>query len=71
MYILKSSGDIGCPCSVPMVISMVSDNLWISLIRVTELLYMFWRQEKKLPPIPSLLSLYMRASLQTVSNALR
>jgi hypothetical protein len=39
------------------------------LIWVTELLCMFWRQAKKLCQIPRCLSLYMSASLQTVSKA--
>ena len=71
MYILNSSGDIGWPCSVPIVTSMVVESFCTSLMRVLEFCYMCLTHLKKLPSMPIVLSLYSRASLHTVSNALR
>ena len=67
MNSLNSSGDIGCPCSVPTVTSIAADSFLISFIRVLEWLYM--KLIQWLPAIPICLSLDWSASLHTVSNA--
>ena len=67
---LKSSGDMGCPCSVPQRTSIFSESLFKSLIFALEFVYMKSMQPKNLPLMPSFQSLYKSASRQTVSNAL-
>ena len=69
MNTLKSSGDSGCPCSVPISILKISDIFPLNFMRATEFLYMFSRTQKKFPRIPSLVNLYSRAVRQTESKA--
>jgi hypothetical protein len=68
MYSLKRSGERGCPCSVPLSISMSGERKLAILIQTTDLLYMSDRQSKKCPLIPKHEILWRR-SLHTVSKA--
>ena len=49
---LNSSGDIGCRCSLPQMVSIFSESLLSSLIFAEELLYMNCKHLKNLPWIP-------------------
>ena len=51
-YVLKSSGLIGWPCSVPMRMSMASEILSRSFNLAVEFWYIYWMHLKKLPFIP-------------------
>ena len=57
MKILKSSGLITWPCSVPTRMSIFSESFLMSLIFVEEFSYMCFRQAKYLPLTPSCESL--------------
>ena len=76
IYILKSSGDMGWTCSLPLSILPLSilnsgDKKLFILILAVELSYMLWRTLKKLPLIFNLVILSSRYSRESVSKALR
>ena len=67
--ILKSSVDMGCPCSVPTFTSRASDSFTRSLIFASEFEYISLVHSRNLSSIPKFASLKSSASLLTVSKA--
>ena len=69
MKILNRSGERGCPCSVPLLISTSGDRRLLILIFAVDFWYISLMTLKKFPEIFRLVILKRRRSLDTVSNA--
>ena len=67
--IVKSSGDMGCPCSVPKFHSRASDSFSRSLIFALEFEFICLLHLRNLLSIPKFAKMRSKASLLTVSKA--